>query len=93
MSDRVLTYHRLACDWPDCKETTQNDLYDGNATYEEAVRQWAYLPDEEYDDFSDKEFLHDPSTGRDYCSDHWHYDWHGEKWPHRVPGPDPERQS
>lgn len=93
MSDRVLTYHRLACDWPGCEETAQDDLYDGNSTYEEAVRQWTYLPDEEYDDFSDKEFLHDPATGKDYCADHWHYDWHGEKWPHRVPGPDPERQS
>ena len=34
MSDRLMTYHRLACDWPGCKETAQNDLYDGNATYQ-----------------------------------------------------------
>ena len=89
MSDRVLTYHRLACDWPGCKETAQDDLYDGNATYEQAVRQWAYLPDEEYNDFTDKDFLHDPISGKDYCPKHWHY----EHWTYRVPGPEPEEQS
>ncbi|WP_295729072.1 hypothetical protein [uncultured Bifidobacterium sp.] len=92
MSDRVITCHRLACDWPDCEETAQDDLYDGSATYEQAVSEWAYLPDEQYDDFSDKDFLHDPATGKDYCPYHWHYDWHCKKWPHRVPGPDPEEQ-
>ena len=88
MSDRLLTYHRLACDWPDCKETAQDDEYDGNATYEEAVRQWAYLPDEPENWCLDKDWMHDPATGKDYCSDHWH--WSGRR---RVPGPDPRWQS
>lgn len=82
MSDRTMTYHRLACDWPGCKETAQNDLYDGNATYGEAVSQWAYLPEEECKENLDKDWLHDPATGRDYCGDHWH--WDGSR---RVPGP------
>lgn len=88
MSDRLVTYHRLACDWPGCKETAQDDTWGGNATYEQAVSDWAYLPDEEYNDFLDKYWMHDPATGKDYCANHWH--WSGRR---RVPGPDPRWQS
>ena len=88
MSDRLVTYHRLACDWPGCTETAQDDTWGGNATYEQAVSEWAYLPDEPENWYRDKYWLHDPATGKDYCADHWH--WSGRR---RVPGPDPRWQS
>ena len=98
MSDQKQVYHRLACDWPDCKETEPLSILDGKPTYGQAVRDCAYLPDEPYNYRLRKDWMHDPSTGQDYCADHWHYEQSDDdericgavKMTHRTPGPDPE---
>lgn len=98
MSDKKQVYHRLVCDWPGCEETEPLSILDGKPTYGQAVRDCAYVADEPYDYRLRKDWMHDPSTGRDYCADHWHYEQSDDdericgavKMTHRAPGPDLE---
>lgn len=74
MSDRILAMHTMACDWPGCKAVAYDDLADSMPTYEDAVGRWGYLPGQPVDDWKEDSWMHDPESGHDYCSDHWHYE-------------------
>lgn len=81
MSDRIIPMHTLACDWPECEETAQNDIYSGWESYDSAVTVFA-------DPDHGGEWLH-TDDGKDYCPKHWHLDDEYE----RSVGPDPKEEA
>lgn len=101
MSDVKIAGHALKCDWPGCGHESEDEETFAFHDRDEAIRWWAYTPYEGYKPQwctdTDGFWLHDPETGKDYCSKHWRYDKQWKPKPgmpvRRVPGPAPKDPS